>query len=60
MYRIANKGPVQTEYLFVSSVCLTTELIFDIASMAMIPLMARFVWLVTVKLSAEDLRHQHY
>jgi hypothetical protein len=41
-----------------SSVCLTTELIFDMASMAMIPLMARFVWLLTVKLSAEDLRHQ--
>jgi hypothetical protein len=55
MYCIANKGPVQTAYLFVSPVFLTTELICDMALMAIIPLMARFVWLSTVKLSAEDL-----
>jgi hypothetical protein len=37
---------------------LTTELISDMASMAMMPLMARFVWLLTVKPSAEDLRYR--
>ena len=55
---MAYRGPVQTEYLFASPVCLTTELILDMASIAMIPLIARFVWLLTVKPSAEDLRHR--
>ena len=53
---IAYRGPILTEYLFASLVCLTTELIFDMALMAMMPLMARFVWLLTVRPSAEDLR----
>jgi len=59
MYCIANKGPIQTEYILALTVRSATELIFDMASMAIIPLMARFVWLLTVKLSAEDLRHQN-
>ena len=57
-HSMAYRGPVQTEYLFASLVCLTTELILDMASIAMMPLMARFVWLLTVKPSAEDLRHR--
>jgi hypothetical protein len=55
---MAHRGPVQTKYLFASPVWLTTELISDMASMAMMPLMARFVWLLTVKPSAEDLRYR--
>jgi hypothetical protein len=43
-----------------SSACFATPLIFDIASMAMIPLIARLVWLLTLRLSAEVLRHRPF
>ena len=43
MYGIVNKRLVQTAYLFASFVLLTTVLILDMASMAIMPLMARFV-----------------
>jgi hypothetical protein len=56
----ASDEPVRTEYLLASAVCLTAVLIFDMASIAMIPLIARLVWLLAVKLSAEDLSHIHY
>jgi hypothetical protein len=49
------QGPVQTEYRVESLSCLTTELIFDMASIAMMPLMARFVSLLEINPSAEDL-----
>ena len=49
------QGPVQTEYRLESLSSLTTELIFDMASIAMMPLMARFVWLLAINPSAEDL-----
>ena len=55
-----HKRVALTEYLFKSSVCLTTALIFDMASMAMIPLIARLVWLLTLRLSAEVLRHRPF
>ena len=55
----ASNGPVRTEYLLASAVCLTAVLIFDMASIAMIPLIARLVWLLTVKPSAEALSYIH-
>jgi hypothetical protein len=55
---IKHKRVALTEYLFTSSVWLSTALIFDIASMAMMPLIARLVWLLTFRLSAEILRNR--
>ena len=52
-----NSEPVRTEYFSASTACLTIALIFDIASIAMMPLMARLVWLFAGKLSADDLCH---
>jgi hypothetical protein len=51
----ATNGPVLTENFLASVVCPAAVLIFDMASMAMMPLIARLVWLLTVKPSAEDL-----
>jgi len=51
----ASNEQVRTEYLLASAVWLTVVLIFDMASIAMIPLIARLVWLLTVKPSAEVL-----
>jgi hypothetical protein len=48
---------VQTEYLLASADCLAAELIFDMASIAMMPLIARFVWLLIYNPSAEDLHN---
>ena len=53
-YMVSNRQ-VRTLYFLASAVRLTTELIFDMASMAMMPLMARLVWLLTDKPSAESL-----
>ena len=55
----ASNEPVRTEYLLASAVCLTAMLILDIASIAMMPLIARLVWLLTVNPSAEDLNYIH-
>ena len=59
MSLIEHKRAALTEYLFTSSAsaCVATALIFDMASMAMMPLIARLVWLLTLRLSAEVLRH---
>ena len=54
---MAYRKPLQTLYRIESPVLLTTELICDMALIEMMPLMARFVWLLTVNPSAEDL-HQ--
>ena len=58
-YREVSNRPVRTEYLLASAVWLTAVLIFDMASIAMIPLIARLVWLLTVNPSAEVLSHIH-
>ena len=58
MSLIDHKRVALTAYLFTSSVCLTTELIFDIASIAMMPLIARLVWLLIFRPSAEVLCHR--
>ena len=56
--KVSNE-PVRTEYLLASVVCLTAVLNLDMASIAMMPLIARLVWLLTVNPSAEDLFHNH-
>ena len=56
----AFNGPVRTEYLLASVVRPATVLIFDMASIAMMPLIARLVWLLIAKLSAEDLINIHF
>jgi len=56
----ASNEQVRTEYLLASAVWLTVVLIFDMASIAMIPLIARLVWLLTVKPSAEVLSYIRY